>query len=111
MNRGLGTKSPIDRKVKEFMKAGQIVQATAGRDKDRFFVVMQTDGKYVMLCDGKTRPVDRPKKKKIIHVKETQHSVFLQEVLTNKALRKVLHPFNYPKQHPKEEISLCPNKM
>ena len=87
------------------------MQALAGRDKDRFFVVTHTDGKYVMLCDGKTRPVDKPKKKKIIHVKETQHFVSLEEVLTNKAFRKVLHQFNYPKQHPKEEISLCPNKM
>jgi len=75
------------------------VQATAGRDKDRFFVVTQTDGKYAMLCDGKTRPLSRQKKKNVIHIRETVQTVSLEEVVTDKALRKVLHPLNYPKQH------------
>ncbi len=86
------------------MKTGQIVEAIAGRDKDRFFVVTEIDGQYAFLCDGKTRPVDRQKKKKVIHLKETDCSVSLEEVRTNKAFRKVLHRFNYPRQHRKEEI-------
>ncbi|MEF2919828.1 MAG: KOW domain-containing RNA-binding protein [Acutalibacteraceae bacterium] len=77
------------------MKAGQIVKATAGRDKNSFFVVTQVDGKYAVICDGKHRPVDRQKRKKLIHLSKTNHIVDLKTVKTNKEFRKVLHQFNF----------------
>ena len=86
------------------------MQALAGRDKERYFVITAIEGKYALICDGKERPVDRQKKKKLIHLKETECCVSLQEVRTNKEFRKVLHRFNYPKQHRKEELRLCQSK-
>ena len=61
--------------------------------------MIEFSGKYAMLCDGKTRPLGRQKKKNVIHIRETVQTVSLEEVVTDKALRKVLHPLNYPKQH------------
>ena len=78
------------------MKAGQIVQAEAGRDKGRFFIVAETDGKFAFICDGKTRPVERPKKKKLIHLKATESFADPEKVRTNKEMRRALHQFNYP---------------
>ena len=78
------------------MKAGQIVQAEAGRDKGRFFVIVETDGKFALICDGKTRPVERPKKKKLIHLKATESFADPERVRTNKEMRRALHQFNYP---------------
>lgn len=51
---------------------GQVLRATAGRDRDRYFIVMEDerDG-YVLLVDGKSRPVSRPKRKSVKHVAVT----------------------------------------
>ncbi len=51
---------------------GAIVYATAGRDKDRFFVVTAVEGDYAFISDGRTRKVDVPKKKKLKHLKGTK---------------------------------------
>lgn len=77
------------------MKAGQIVRSVAGRDKNIFFVVTAVDGAYAVVCDGKSRPVEHKKRKKLIHLSKTNHFVELEKVKTNKEFRKVLHPFNY----------------
>ncbi len=50
---------------------GMVVKATAGRDKDKYFVVVKVDGPYVWLVDGKTRRLIAPKKKKVIHIELT----------------------------------------
>ncbi|MBQ7039336.1 MAG: KOW domain-containing RNA-binding protein [Clostridia bacterium] len=57
---------------------GRIVVSTAGRDKDRYFVVLSVYGEYCYLSDGKVRKVDMPKKKKIKHLRVTEF--FLEEI-------------------------------
>lgn len=46
----------------------QIVCSLAGHDKGELFCVLDTDGKYLLLCDGKRRRMAHPKRKKAIHV-------------------------------------------
>ena len=48
---------------------GDLVVSRAGRDKGRPFVVLRTEEHYVYLADGDLRKLDRPKKKKRMHVK------------------------------------------
>ena len=36
-----------------------IVTSTAGRDKGEAFFVLATEGDFLLLADGKTRPVER----------------------------------------------------
>lgn len=56
------------------MQIGDVVISEKGRyDGQRFFVVEEKDG-FVYLCDGKKRKIDRPKKKRITHVRETGES-------------------------------------
>ena len=45
-----------------------LVCSTAGHDKGMLFYVLDTDGVYVSLANGKERKVEKPKRKKIIHV-------------------------------------------
>ena len=53
-----------------------LVCSIAGRDKEKYFMVLSViDSQYVLLCDGKMRPVDKPKKKKIKHVKLLDYSL------------------------------------
>lgn len=52
---------------------GTIVVSKAGRDAGRIFAVATSDGAYVTLIDGDLRKVQKPKKKKIRHVRWTPH--------------------------------------
>ena len=45
------------------------MEATAGHDSGKYYVILQIDGEYVYLVDGKIRTLDRPKKKKSIHIR------------------------------------------
>lgn len=50
---------------------GCIVIATAGRDKNRkFIVIKKLDSLFVLIADGKYRRLEKPKKKKIKHLKQ-----------------------------------------
>ncbi len=49
---------------------GQVVLSTSGRDKGTHFIVYEiVDKNYVMVVDGKIRKLEKPKKKKIKHLK------------------------------------------
>lgn len=80
---------------------GSVVTSKAGRDKGRAFVVMATEGdEFVMLADGKTRRVSRPKKKKLRHLsfeKDRLEVAKLPEdaMLADAAIRKSLSSLGY----------------
>ena len=55
------TKPPIE--------LGRVVLSRAGRDMDRYFVVVgQADEQHVLVADGDLRKVAAPKKKKLKHL-------------------------------------------
>ncbi len=70
---------------------GQIVKAKAGRDKDGFFVITALDGAFAFIVNGKSRKVEKPKKKKLIHLAPTKTVV--QSVTTNREVKRVLTEF------------------
>lgn len=51
------------------VKVGDLVVSRAGRDKGRPFVVLRAEEGFVYLVDGDLRRLDKPKKKKRMHVK------------------------------------------
>ena len=89
-----------------FDYTGQIVQATAGRDKDGIFCVVGVDQERAMLllADGKRRKIARPKAKKlghVIHLTDSQtayshpvvRSLQQGEPVSDRALRRALAAF------------------
>ena len=50
---------------------GQFVLSLSGRDKGRVHVIVSYDAEkaVVCICDGKTRKVEKPKPKKLKHIK------------------------------------------
>ncbi len=51
---------------------GSIVYSRAGRDEGRYYMVYEIlDGSYVTIVDGDVRKLEKPKKKKIKHLKNT----------------------------------------
>jgi len=52
---------------------GQVVYSKAGRDGGRKFIIIDIiDENYVLISDGDLRKVEKPKKKKVKHIKTTE---------------------------------------
>ncbi len=69
---------------------GQIVCSKMGRDKGYFLVVVEEADQTVYVCDGKERPLERPKKKNVKHISYTSTVLQSDCFNTNKQLRKSL---------------------
>ena len=73
---------------------GSVVIAKAGRDKGRAFAVTDVIGeREVLIADGKSRPLERPKRKNVIHLQAT--STVIDRVTTNRQLRNLLREHNF----------------
>ena len=74
-----------------------IVVSTAGRDQGKLFFVLDTEGDFLLLADGKLRRVESPKRKKRKHarfVADSQTRVAEKirngEKITNSEVRRTL---------------------
>lgn len=75
------------------IRVGSVVIAKAGRDKGRAFVVTALpDSRTALIADGKTRPIERPKRKNIIHLQATRAAV--DQITTDRQLRIFLKGFS-----------------
>lgn len=72
---------------------GSVVRSLAGHDKGNFQIIMDFDGTYVTVCDGKHRPLEHPKKKKLKHVCVTNTVVDIGGLSSNRSIRSLLRPF------------------
>ena len=50
------------------LSKSDIVISLSGRDKGKYFFVVETAGEFVLIADGRCRKLERPKKKKRKHV-------------------------------------------
>ena len=75
------------------IQKGSIVRALAGRDKGGLFVVLDTEGSYACIADGKRRRIQHPKRKKLKHLAPT-HTVYNGSLETNPQIRKAIREFN-----------------
>ena len=77
------------------IQPGDIVISKAGRDKGRPLIVLENiDENFVLLVDGDLRPLEKPKKKKLLHLQRTNRTTEkLDEAIASKnnaLLRKEL---------------------
>lgn len=90
---------------------GQIVCSKAGRDKGKYMVVVEkVDSEYVKVCDGQTRSIENPKKKKIKHLAKTNHilssihkKLEADQKISNAELKEHLNKLGYNTQIKKQE--------
>ena len=80
-------------------EAGMLAWSRAGHDKDTLYVVVKTEGEYVYLSDGRLKPVEHPKKKKIRHIQIVrqipEELLGLNiETIKNEEIRKVIRRFS-----------------
>ena len=70
--------------LSEKIRVGQVIKCTSGREVNRlFFIIKIVDDKYVLISDGKKRKLDRPKLKKVKHLK-------LYEIFNNEVKNKIV---------------------
>ncbi|MBC8571729.1 KOW domain-containing RNA-binding protein [Jingyaoa shaoxingensis] len=80
-------------------EAGMLAWSRAGHDKDTLYVIVKTEGEYVYLSDGRLKPVDHPKKKKIRHiqiVRQIPEELLGLNIVTikNEEIRKAIRRFS-----------------
>ncbi len=79
------------------LKEGLIVRSKAGRDKGEFFVVVKLTENFAFIADGKTRKLDKLKKKNNKHLFLTNSLIDLNEDITDKKSRTALKNFKVSK--------------
>ncbi len=52
------------------LQTGDVVVATAGKEKNQIFVVKSIENKFCYLVDGKRLKLTKPKKKSLKHVQK-----------------------------------------
>ncbi len=83
------------------IEKAHLVEATAGREKGKPFFVLDTDGEYLLLADGKSRRVEAPKRKKRKHARflaqgdgRVAEKIRENERITNSELRKAIAAYS-----------------
>ena len=56
------------------IQISDVVISTTGRDQGELFYVIDTELPYLLLANGKDRPLDKPKRKKCKHVQKVLRS-------------------------------------
>ena len=78
---------------------GQVVYSKSGHDKGDVQMIVAVEGEYLFLADGRRRKLEKPKRKKKMHVQPTfyvendvaaklQTGVYLLDADIKKALKK-----------------------
>lgn len=73
---------------------GTVVASKAGHDKGSFFAVVRTENDIAFIADGRTRPLERPKRKKMIHLAFTRTVLSEQTMNDDSKLSEALVAFN-----------------
>lgn len=73
------------------LKKGSVVRSKAGRDKGKLMAVVDTVDKAVLLCDGKERRLEKPKRKNLIHIAPTSTVLQAESLTTNHSLKRALN--------------------
>ena len=63
---------------------GDVVLATAGKEKGNLFIAWKVDENYCYLVDGKRLKIDKPKKKSLKHVYKASKISFSEKSLCEK---------------------------
>ena len=69
---------------------GRVVCSKYGRDKGYFLVVVKEEDGFLFVCDGKERPLSRPKRKNPKHLALTNTVLGISSYSTDKSLRRAL---------------------
>jgi len=71
----------------EDFRPGQLVRSLAGRDKDEHYLVIKLlSPRQVLLANGRSRKLGRPKKKNIAHLQRYSRRADIEELMNAQKL-------------------------
>ena len=71
-------------------ETGAVVVSTRGRDQGRKMCVVGKKRGYVLVGDGKERPLERPKRKNPKHLEHTALQLSVAQMRSNRAVKQAL---------------------
>ncbi len=75
------------------LERGRVVRSKAGRDKGKFLAAAGMSGGMVLVCDGRERPLEKPKRKNPKHLIPTSETLTPRNMAGNRSLKKALATF------------------
>lgn len=82
---------------------GRIVRSLRGRDKGKLMLVVGASDEGLLVCDGKERPLERPKTKNIKHLCFTNDCLNTAQYSSNRRLRAALYRYSLGADTEREE--------
>lgn len=78
------------------LQRGQVVKSKKGRDEGQVFVIIEIiDDNYLLLVNGKSRKLEKPKKKKVKHISIYEDIINLDvKDINDSYIRKMLKPYS-----------------
>jgi ribosomal protein L14E/L6E/L27E len=80
------------------LDVSDVVISKCGRDGGKKFFVMEIDGDYALIADGRMRRLEKPKRKKLRHLGLLEHGtgrtaqkIAAGEHVSNGEIRRALH--------------------
>ncbi len=73
------------------LQKGQVVKSMAGHDKGELLVIAGFEQNRILVCDGKARGLESPKKKNPKHIQITDTVLDGDSMATNRKIRKTLN--------------------
>ena len=75
---------------------GMIVRSRAGRDAGRWCVIVELEENFAAIADGDLRTLEKPKRKKLMHLARTNTVLAPDDYPTNNRLKQILATFGRP---------------
>lgn len=76
------------------MYRGMVVKAKAGRDAGQWFVVCDVFEDFAFIANGKSRPLQKPKRKRKKHLAQTAAKIPEECMITDRKLKCALRAFS-----------------
>ncbi len=73
---------------------GRIVYSAAGRDRDSAMVIVGETADHLLVCDGKVRRLERPKRKNPKHLRFTNAYLEPEQLETNRRIKRELKAYS-----------------
>ncbi|MEG1017650.1 MAG: KOW domain-containing RNA-binding protein [Oscillospiraceae bacterium] len=73
------------------IQRGTAAMSKAGRDKGRYFAVLEISQDFALIADGKLRRIEKPKRKKLKHLSLTTTIFTNDDLSSDNRLRKAIN--------------------
>lgn len=83
----------------ERYERGMLAWSRAGHDRGQLYVILEVEGEYVFLTDGRLKPLEKPKRKNVKHIQVIRRipeelKAMTGQQMKNEDIRRVIRRFS-----------------